>query len=134
MSVFEVGRLCVKLAGRDAGQKCVVVEKFDNTYVLIDGATRRKKVNVKHLEPLSETVEIKDKASHDDVRAAFQKLGLPTWDKKSKKPTERQKKQKKQKEKKVTKKESKKEEKKLEKKEAPKEEVKEVPKKEEKKE
>jgi large subunit ribosomal protein L14e len=89
MNLFEVGRLCVKLAGRDAGKKCVVVENSGEGYVVVDGSTRRKKVNVKHLEPLSEMVELKNKASHDDVKKAFQKLGLPVWDKKSKKVAER---------------------------------------------
>ena len=46
MSIFEVGRICVKLAGRDAGSKCVIVEELDNHYVLVDGDVRRKKVNI----------------------------------------------------------------------------------------
>lgn len=94
MSLFKVGRMCLKLAGRDAGRKCVVVEKIDNVFVVVDGSTRRKKVNVKHLEPLPEVIEIKDKASHEEVKSAFGKLGLPVWNKKSKKPVERPKKQK----------------------------------------
>ena len=76
MSIYEIGRICVKIAGRDAGRKCVVVENVDDKFVMIDGNVRRKKVNIKHLEPLAETVEIKDKASHEDVKAAFDKLGL----------------------------------------------------------
>ncbi len=48
MSIFNVGRLCVKLAGRDAGRKCVVVEQVDKTFVVVDGDVRRKKVNMKH--------------------------------------------------------------------------------------
>lgn len=101
MSLFTVGRLCVKLAGRDAGKKCVVVESMGDSYVLVDGATRRKKVNIKHLEPLAETVEIKSKASHEDVKKAFQKLGLETCERKSRIPTHRPKKQKKRLEKKA---------------------------------
>ncbi|MBT4804796.1 50S ribosomal protein L14e [Candidatus Woesearchaeota archaeon] len=116
MSIYEIGRICVKIAGRDAGRKCVVVENVDDKFVMIDGNVRRKKVNIKHLEPLAETVEIKDKASHEDVKAAFDKLGLAVWDKKSKKPTERPKKVRKVK-KKVVEEKSKKEQK-AEKKEA----------------
>ena len=59
MSIFEVGRICVKLAGRDAGRKCVIVEELDNHYVLVDGDVRRKKVNICHLEPLEEMLDIK---------------------------------------------------------------------------
>ena len=89
MSLYEVGRLCLKIAGRDAGKKCVIIENVDANFVFVDGATRRKKVNIKHLEPLATTVEIKDKASHEDVKAAFDKLGIEVWDKKSKKVSER---------------------------------------------
>ena len=53
--MFEIGRLCVKIAGRDAGLKCLVVEVIDDNYVLIDGQTRRRKCNIKHLEPVSYT-------------------------------------------------------------------------------
>ncbi|MFH1828045.1 MAG: 50S ribosomal protein L14e [Nanoarchaeota archaeon] len=94
MTLFNVGRLCVKIAGRDAGNKCVVVEQLDNHYVVVDGATRRKKVNVKHLEPLAETIKIKEKAAHSEVKAIFEKLGFNVWDKKSKTPGARPKKQK----------------------------------------
>ena len=86
MSIFTVGRLCVKIAGRDAGRRCVVVEQFDNNFVLVDGNVRRKKVNIKHLEPLSDMIEIRAKAGHVDVTKAFEKLGLAFWDRKSKTP------------------------------------------------
>lgn len=102
MSLFEVGRLCVKIAGRDAGKTCVVVEELGHSYVVVDGATRRKKVNVLHLEPLADTVKLKAKASHDDVAKAFEKLGLSVWETKPKKAAPRPKKQRKQKVKAVT--------------------------------
>jgi large subunit ribosomal protein L14e len=91
MALFEVGRLCVKLAGRDAGRKCVVVEQLDETYVLIDGATRRKKVNLKHLEPLAETIELNSGASHEEVKDVFKKLGLEVFDSKPKQTPQRKK-------------------------------------------
>ena len=134
MSLFQVGRLAVKLAGRDAGRKCVIVEIIDDNFAVIDGDVRRKKVNLRHLEPLTQTVDLKDKASHDEVKKAFEKLELPVWEKKSKSPAKRVKKTKKVKAKPATekkvKKESKKEEKTVEKKKAV--ETKEVPKTEEK--
>ena len=102
MSLFEVGRLCLKIAGRDAGRKCVVVEDAKEGYVVVDGDVRRKKVNVKHLEPLSEMEEIKG-TTHEDVKKAFETLSLSVWDKKSKKPAERPKKIKKVKPKKESK-------------------------------
>ena len=98
MSIFNLGRLCVKIAGRDAGNKCVVVEESGQGYVVVDGNVRRKKVNVKHLEPLAQVLEV-GKGSHDEVKKAFEKLNLAVWEKKSKKPAERIRKQKKKAEK-----------------------------------
>ncbi len=85
MNIFDVGRVCVKIAGRDAGRKCVIVERVDSHFVVVDGDVRRKKVNVKHLEPLETTVDLKSKAGHVDVKTAFTKLGLAVWETKAKK-------------------------------------------------
>ena len=74
--MFEIGRICVKIAGRDAGQKCVIVEVLDDQYVVVDGMTRRRKCNKVHLEPMNETLNISAKASHDIVAKAFKELGL----------------------------------------------------------
>src|SRR3989338_6889566 len=84
MSIFDVGRVCVKIAGRDAGNKCVVVEQLDNTYVLIDGATRRRKVNIRHLEPLDTVLELSAGAAHEEVERALAALSLPVRNTKSK--------------------------------------------------
>jgi len=73
---MEIGRLCVKLAGRDAGEECVVVDVLDNNNVLVDGNTRRKKCNIMHLEPLDQVLKIKKNASHDDVISALEKAGI----------------------------------------------------------
>ena len=70
--VFEIGRLCVKTAGRDAMQYCVVIEQIDSTSVLVDGNTRRKKVNMAHLEPLNKTLDVKKGADTKTVLAAFE--------------------------------------------------------------
>ena len=74
--MFEIGRLCVKIAGRDAGLKCVVVDVVDDSYVMIDGQTRRRKCNVKHLEPLDKVLKIKKGISHDDVLKELKKEGI----------------------------------------------------------
>jgi large subunit ribosomal protein L14e len=87
--IFEKGRVCVKIAGRDAGRKCVVVENHGN-FVTVDGDVRRKKVNVKHLEPLAKTIDVSGGA-----KKAFEKEGWVVWDHKARKATERPKKQKK---------------------------------------
>ena len=75
-SMLSVGRLCVKTSGRDAGKKCAVVNVIDHTSVLIDGNVRRRRCNVRHLEPLSDVIDIKKDASHEEVESAFKKLKI----------------------------------------------------------
>ena len=97
--MIEVGRLCVKLAGRDAGLKCIVVEILDKNFVMIDGQTRRRKCNILHLEPMDQVIKIKAKASHDEIAEEFGKLQLVVKDKKPKKADARPRKVRKKKEK-----------------------------------
>ena len=96
MAVFEVGRVCMKIAGRDARKKCVVVDILDNTYVMIDGETRRRKCNIMHLEPLNLAVAINANASNEDVVKALKEEGIVCDMKKDskKQPQARPKKQK----------------------------------------
>ena len=88
----EVGRVCVKIAGRDSNKTCVIVEVIDQNYVIIDGETRRRKCNIDHLEPLNKVLELKKGASHAEVRKAFEKLNIEVKDTKPKKAAERAKK------------------------------------------
>ena len=74
--MFSVGRLCVKISGREAGRKCAIVNVIDDSLVLIDGNVRRRRCNVRHLEPLKDTIEIKKDASHGEVEAEFKKLNI----------------------------------------------------------
>lgn len=82
--MFNVGRICVKLAGRDAGLKCIVIDVIDQNMVMIDGETRRRKCNIDHLEPLDQTADIKKGASHEEVKKVFDKLGITARDTKPK--------------------------------------------------
>src|SRR3989344_2529210 len=72
----EIGRLYVKIAGREAGKFCTVVDTMENQFVMIDGQVRRKKCNLLHLEPLEKTMDLKKGASHAEVVKAFEKLGI----------------------------------------------------------
>ena len=105
--MIKVGRLCIKVAGRDAGLKCVIVDVIDDNFVTIDGQTRRRKCNIKHLEPLKDTIKLKPKADHKTVISEFKKLDIETKEKKSREKTEKPKKQKKVKKKKEEKTEKK---------------------------
>lgn len=95
MTLLTPGRLVMKLAGRDAGRVGVVVEQLDAVYLLVDGNVRRKKVNVKHVEPLEKVIELKKGVSHEEVVKAFRKEGLPVWETKTKQPGARPRKQRK---------------------------------------
>lgn len=120
--MIEIGRLCVKTAGRDAGRECVVVDVVSKNIVLIDGQTRRRKCNINHLEPLSAVLKIKKGESHSEIAKEFKKLGMVLKETKPKKAAARPVKQRAKKkartapeektaEKKETKKETKKEKK-----------------------
>jgi large subunit ribosomal protein L14e len=64
MPAIEVGRICVKLAGREAGEKCVIIEVIDDKFVEVVGTSvKNRRCNVKHLEPLDETIEVES----DDI-------------------------------------------------------------------
>jgi len=107
-----IGRVCMKIAGRDAGKIGVIIDTLENGFVLIDGAVRRRKCNVMHLEFLNEEVKIKKGASHAEVVKALAKFGVVERSGKVKPKTERLKKKRKVKAVKVEKKVKVKEEKK----------------------
>lgn len=89
--MFEVGRVCIKLAGRDAGNTCIVVDIVDDNYVLIDGNVRRRKCNITHLKPLSDTIKIKKGATTSDVTKAMITAKMKVIEKKIVKRTEKKK-------------------------------------------
>ena len=79
--MLEVGRVCVKTAGREAGRYCVIVKKVDENFVLVTGPkaltrVRRRKCNITHLEPILEKISIKAEASDLDIIAAYEKASL----------------------------------------------------------
>ena len=74
--MIEVGRACLKIAGREAGKHCVVVDVVSESFVIIDGEVKRRKCNVAHLEPLDKKLEIGKSAPHDVVVEELRKLGL----------------------------------------------------------
>ncbi len=93
--MMKIGRLCVKIAGRDADKKCVIVDVLGDNMVMIDGQTRRRKCNVKHLEPLETKIDIKKGADHNAIVEEFKILKIPVLERKSKERKEKPKKQRK---------------------------------------
>ncbi len=65
--MIEVGRVCYKIAGREAGKPCVIVDIIDDHFVLIDGLVRRKKCNISHLHFTPIVLNIKKGESTDSV-------------------------------------------------------------------
>lgn len=64
MPAIDVGRVCVKLSGREAGKKCIVVDVVDKNFVLITGpkqlnGLKRRRVNVNHIEPTERKVNLR---------------------------------------------------------------------------
>jgi large subunit ribosomal protein L14e len=80
--MFEVGRVCVKIAGRDAGKRCVIVDLIDKNFVMVDGETRRRKCNIRHLEATRTVVDLAKGAENKDVAAAMKSSGIEVAEKK----------------------------------------------------
>ena len=73
---MEIGQVCYKIAGRDASGCCVVLEVLDKNYVIIDGETRRKKCNIKHLEPINIKIKAEKNTSKEEILKLLEKEKL----------------------------------------------------------
>ena len=72
MPAIEVGRVCVKVAGRESGKKCVIVDVMDKSFVVVTGpkkvtGVKRRRVNINHVAPTEDAVQIKRGASDEEV-------------------------------------------------------------------
>ena len=76
MPAIEVGRVCIKTAGREAGKICVIVDILDKNFVIVDGLVKRRRCNIKHLEPTEKKVDIQKWASTEEVKLALDAAGL----------------------------------------------------------
>lgn len=81
MVAIEIGKVCKKLQGREAGRYCVVIDTIDESYVMVTGPrditdVRRRKCNILHLEPTDDKLDIKKNASDEDVTKALDKAKL----------------------------------------------------------
>ena len=80
MPAIEVGRVCVKVAGRETGRKCVIVDVMDKSFVLVTGpkkvtGVKRRRVNINHVAPTENTVQIKRGASDEEVTQMLEASG-----------------------------------------------------------
>lgn len=89
--VIDIGRIVVKVLGREAGRKAVVIDIVDENYVVITGpkslsGVRRRRVNVNHIEPTDKKVDVRRGASDDEVLKAIEAAGLSQYMKEKIKP------------------------------------------------
>jgi len=80
MPAIEVGRICVKLTGREAGRKCVIVDIIDKNFALMTGpktvsGVKRRRININHIELLQEKITINRGASDEEVMEALKTAG-----------------------------------------------------------
>ena len=81
MAAIGLGRIVVKIKGREAGKKAVVVELIDNNFVEITGpidvsGVKRRRVNIRHIEPTEHIISIEKGASDDKVKETLEAAGL----------------------------------------------------------
>ncbi|MGC9059076.1 MAG: 50S ribosomal protein L14e [Candidatus Aenigmatarchaeota archaeon] len=78
---MEIGRVCVKLVGKEKGKYCVVVKNVDKNFVIVSGpkiltGVKRRRVNIIHLQPTQYKLEIEEDVSDEKLLEAWEKSGL----------------------------------------------------------
>lgn len=61
MPAIQVGRVCIKLKGRDSGEKVVVTKVIDDSFVMVRSPARKsgdRKCAILHLEPTGTIVSV----------------------------------------------------------------------------
>ena len=76
MAAMEVGRICVKTVGREAGKKCIIVDIVDKNFVLITGprtvsGIKRRRANINHLELTQEKIDVNRGVTDEEVTEAL---------------------------------------------------------------
>jgi large subunit ribosomal protein L14e len=80
MPAIEVGRICIKQVSRENGKKCVIIDVMDKSFVLVTGpkkvtGVKRRRVNINHVMPLQDKIEVKRGASDEEVIQALEAAG-----------------------------------------------------------
>ncbi len=84
--ILEPGRVCVKIAGREAGKHCAILEVVDANYVVVEGPeVRKRRTNVAHLEPLADKIDAKKGAKQQLIEKYNIKLPEKRKEKSAKK-------------------------------------------------
>ena len=72
MPAMDIGRVCLKTKGREQGERCVVLDVIDRNFVIVVGPNvKRRRVNMNHIRPLDEAVELQRNATDEEAIAAL---------------------------------------------------------------
>jgi len=79
--IEEIGRIAVKVAGREASRKCVIVDIIGKNFVLVTGprsltGVKRRRVNIAHLAFTPHKIKISRGANDEEVLKALEEAGL----------------------------------------------------------
>jgi large subunit ribosomal protein L14e len=60
------------MVGRESGRKCVIVDVMDKSFVVVTGpkkvtGVKRRRVNINHVSPTEDMIQIKRGASDEEV-------------------------------------------------------------------
>ena len=78
MSSIEIGSLYIKTTGREKGKRCIIVDLMDKNFVLVTGppqitGVKRRRVNLKHLSPTEEKIDVKKGATDKEIEQVLTK-------------------------------------------------------------
>ena len=79
--MIETGRICLKIAGREAGKYAVIVERLDDNFVVVTGpntvtGVKRRKCNLDHLELTDNKFDVREKVDNTVLEEEWKKSGL----------------------------------------------------------
>jgi len=69
MNAIEKGSICIKTAGRNSGEKVVILKIIDDTFVEVEGVKiKKKKCNILHLFPIGKKIEVSEKITQEELK------------------------------------------------------------------
>ena len=72
MQAIDIGRVCLKVKGREQGERCVVLDVIDRNFVVVVGPNvKRRRVNMNHIRLLDEAVPLQRNATDEEAIAAL---------------------------------------------------------------
>lgn len=80
MKAIDVGMICIKTFGKEAGKKCVVMDMIDKNFSIVTGpkevtGIKRRRVSIKHLLLTGEAVDVKEGMSDEELVSVLKKSG-----------------------------------------------------------